>query len=143
MVRLDPNGYFVLTESLSRAMSWENPRPVAVAGEIAPDPHRLSSAGFIGAPSQRQSVGGDVQDGTRSVIGEELERETLLAEFSRRELDVLQLLAQGLDTTTMAQRLGIAPHTADWHLAHVIEKLHIQSNFQAVIEAACKGLIQL
>jgi DNA-binding NarL/FixJ family response regulator len=71
------------------------------------------------------------------------ERERLLAEFTPRELDVLHLLAEGLDTTAMSQRLGIAPHTVEWHVRHVIEKLQVHSKLQAVISAARKGLIVL
>ncbi len=71
------------------------------------------------------------------------EREQLLAEFTPRELDVLHLLAEGLDTTAMSLRLGIAPHTIEWHVRHVIEKLQVHSKLQAVIAAARKGLIQL
>jgi DNA-binding CsgD family transcriptional regulator len=72
-----------------------------------------------------------------------LARKMLMAEFAPRELDVLHLLAEGLDTATMAQRLGIAPHTVEWHVKHVIEKLRVHSKLQAVIEAARKGLIEL
>jgi DNA-binding CsgD family transcriptional regulator len=43
----------------------------------------------------------------------------------------------------MAQRLGIAPHTVEWHVRHVIEKLHVHSKLQAVISAAREGLIEL
>ena len=71
------------------------------------------------------------------------ERKQLLAEFTPRELDILHLLAEGLDTTAMAQRLGIAPHTVEWHVRHVIEKLHVHSKLQAVISAAREGLIEL
>jgi two-component system, NarL family, nitrate/nitrite response regulator NarL len=71
------------------------------------------------------------------------EREQLLAEFTPRELDVLHLLAEGLDTMAMSQRLGIAPHTVEWHVRHVIEKLQVHSKLQAVISAARKGLIEL
>jgi DNA-binding NarL/FixJ family response regulator len=67
----------------------------------------------------------------------------VLAEFTPRELEVLQLLATGLDTTGMARRLGIAPHTIEWHVRHLIEKLHVHSKLQAVIAAARLGLIEL
>ena len=79
----------------------------------------------------------------RGVAVKKRERERLLAEFTPRELDVLHLLAEGLDTTAMAQRLGIAPHTVEWHVRHVIEKLQVHSKLQAVISAARKGLIVL
>jgi DNA-binding NarL/FixJ family response regulator len=70
-------------------------------------------------------------------------REKLLAEFTPRELDVLRLLADGYDTANMATRLAIAPHTVEWHVSHVIEKLGVHSKLQAVIAAARMGLIEL
>jgi two-component system, NarL family, nitrate/nitrite response regulator NarL len=71
------------------------------------------------------------------------EREQLIAQFTPRELDILHLLAEGLDTIAMSQRLGIAPHTIEWHVRHVIEKLQVHSKLQAVISAARQGLIEL
>lgn len=71
------------------------------------------------------------------------ERFKLVAQFTPRELEVLHLLADGFDTETMAQRLGIAPHTVEWHVRHVIEKLHVHSKLQAVVVAAQRGLIAL
>ena len=79
----------------------------------------------------------------RGVVTQQREREDLLAQFTPRELDVLHLLAEGLDTTAMSQRLGIAPHTVEWHVRHVIEKLHVHSKLQAVLAAVRNGLIEL
>jgi DNA-binding NarL/FixJ family response regulator len=79
----------------------------------------------------------------RGVVTQKRERDQLLAEFTPRELDILHLLAEGLDTTAMSQRLAIAPHTVEWHVRHVIEKLQVHSKLQAVIAAAHKGLIEL
>lgn len=79
----------------------------------------------------------------RKVVTDRLAREKLFADFTPRELDVLRLLAEGHDTGTMAKRLGIAPHTVEWHVRHVIEKLEVHSKLQAVIAAARLGLIEL
>jgi DNA-binding NarL/FixJ family response regulator len=79
----------------------------------------------------------------RKVVTDREAREKLFADFTPRELDVLRLLAQGHDTATMAARLGIAPHTVEWHVRHVIEKLDVHSKLQAVIAAARLGLIEL
>jgi two-component system, NarL family, response regulator DevR len=79
----------------------------------------------------------------RAAVVRQREREQLLAEFTPRELDILHLLAEGLDTGEMSSRLGIAPHTVEWHVRHVIEKLQVHSKLQAVIAAARKGLIEL
>jgi len=79
----------------------------------------------------------------RMALTERRDRERLAAGFTARELDVLRLLADGLDTNAMSQRLGIAPHTTEWHVRHVIEKLGVHSKLQAVIAAARRGLITL
>jgi two-component system nitrate/nitrite response regulator NarL len=79
----------------------------------------------------------------RTVQAERHDRERLSAGFTARELDVLKLLAEGLDTNAMSQRLGIAAHTTEWHVRHVIEKLGVHSKLQAVIAAARRGLITL
>ena len=72
-----------------------------------------------------------------------VEHDKIVAQFTPRELDILHLMADGLDTETMAQRLGIAIHTVEWHVRHVIEKLKVHSKLQAVLEAARLGLIEL
>jgi two-component system, NarL family, nitrate/nitrite response regulator NarL len=79
----------------------------------------------------------------RKVVTERQAREKLVAEFTPRELDVLRLLAEGLDTMTLAERLGIASHTVEWHVRHLIEKLGVHSKLQAVIAAARLGLVEL
>jgi DNA-binding NarL/FixJ family response regulator len=79
----------------------------------------------------------------RKVVTDRVAREKLFADFTPRELDVLRLLAEGHDTGTMSKRLGIAPHTVEWHVRHVIEKLEVHSKLQAVIAAARLGLIEI
>ena len=71
------------------------------------------------------------------------ERDRKMAMFTRREFEVLQVLAMGLDTDEMSEKLGIAPHTVEWHIRHVIEKLEVHSKLQAVITASRLGLIDL
>jgi DNA-binding NarL/FixJ family response regulator len=79
----------------------------------------------------------------RRVATEQGARERLLAEFTPRELEILRVLAMGLDTATIAERLGIAPHTVEWHLRHVMEKLQVHSKLQALVAAVRLGLIEL
>jgi DNA-binding NarL/FixJ family response regulator len=79
----------------------------------------------------------------RRLAFEQSEREKLLAEFTPRELEILRVLAQGFDTPTIAGRLGIAPHTVEWHLRHVIEKLQVHSKLQALVAAVRLGLIEV
>ena len=78
----------------------------------------------------------------RRVSAESEELRAQRAAFTPRELDVLHLLASS-DIATIATRLGIDPHTVEWHVRHLIEKLQVQSRPQAVVEAARRGLIEL
>ena len=79
----------------------------------------------------------------RDVLAKQKDRARSAAQFTGRELDVLNVLAEGLDTMRMSHRLGIAPHTIEWHVRHLIEKLAVHSKLQAVIAAARLGLIDL
>jgi DNA-binding NarL/FixJ family response regulator len=79
----------------------------------------------------------------RRLAAEQGDRERLLAEFTPRELEILRVLATGLDTATIADRLGIATHTVEWHLRHVMEKLRVHSKLQALVAAVRLGLIEM
>lgn len=79
----------------------------------------------------------------KRIDSEVAEHSKFVARFTPRELEMLNLMAEGLDTDAMARRLGIAIHTVEWHVRHVIEKLQVHSKLQAVLEAARRGLIEL
>jgi len=79
----------------------------------------------------------------RAVLADREEVERRATMFTNRELEILKLLAEGYDTFAMSDRLGIASHTIEWHVRHVIEKLEVHSKLQAVIAGARLGLIQV
>ncbi|HET6317912.1 MAG TPA: response regulator transcription factor [Chloroflexota bacterium] len=60
-----------------------------------------------------------------------------------RELQVLQLVAQGLPNKGIARRLGISENTAKFHVASLCGKLGASSRTEAVTIAARRGLILL
>jgi DNA-binding NarL/FixJ family response regulator len=61
--------------------------------------------------------------------------------LSRREREVLRLLAEGLDSKRLAQRLGVSYHTAREHAQRVIEKLGARSRLEAVARARERGIL--
>jgi DNA-binding NarL/FixJ family response regulator len=75
----------------------------------------------------------------------EAERVThrLLAQLTPRERELLQLLAEGLDDATMAQRLGISPKTVRNYMVHILDKFNVDSRLQALVLAAHYGLVSL
>jgi DNA-binding NarL/FixJ family response regulator len=63
--------------------------------------------------------------------------------LTARELQVLQLVAQGLPNKGIARRLGISENTAKFHVASLCGKLGASSRTEAVTLAARRGLILL
>ena len=62
-------------------------------------------------------------------------------DLTPRELEVLQLLAEGLPNKAIAGRLQITEHTAKYHVAAILAKLGAQTRTEAVARAARLGLI--
>jgi len=55
------------------------------------------------------------------------------------EMQVLRLVAQGLDNKTIAQRLGLSERTVINRLSEIYQKLHVASRTQAALEALRRG----
>lgn len=62
------------------------------------------------------------------------------SELTARELEVLGLLADGLDQRAIARRLFIAPKTVGKHIEHILQKLPARSRAEAVSIAYRRGL---
>ncbi|WP_149538182.1 helix-turn-helix transcriptional regulator [Siccirubricoccus phaeus] len=65
------------------------------------------------------------------------------AELTRREREVLELLAAGASNKVIARHLGMSFHTAKAHVAAVLAKLGAGSRADAVARAARAGLVLL
>jgi DNA-binding NarL/FixJ family response regulator len=60
-----------------------------------------------------------------------------------REIEVLQLLAEGLSNRAIAQKLTVSPHTIKFHVTALMGKLDAQSRTEVVVKATRFGLILL
>jgi two-component system, NarL family, response regulator NreC len=69
--------------------------------------------------------------------------DTVLAELSERERQVLELVAEGLTTPKIGQRLGISPKTVARHRERIMNKLNLHSSAELVKFAIRTGLIQI
>ena len=54
--------------------------------------------------------------------------------LSRREIEILELLAHGHGNKQIAAKLSISANTIHWHLNRIYEKLHVNSRTQAVMK---------
>jgi NarL family two-component system response regulator LiaR len=61
--------------------------------------------------------------------------------LTRRETEVLHLLARGQSNKEIAQTLQIVEDTVKTHIRHILAKLGVQSRTQAVLQAMHLGLI--
>jgi DNA-binding NarL/FixJ family response regulator len=63
-----------------------------------------------------------------------------LQELSERELEVLRLIARGMENVEIAEALNISPRTAKNHVSNILSKLGLPSRVQAAIYAVRGGL---
>jgi DNA-binding NarL/FixJ family response regulator len=63
--------------------------------------------------------------------------------LTSRELEVVELLAQGLPNKSIAARLGISDQTVKFHVASICGKLDASNRTEAARKALRRGLIPL
>jgi two-component system, NarL family, response regulator YdfI len=67
----------------------------------------------------------------------------LAESLTRRELEVLQMLAAGLSNKEIAARLSISDHTVKFHVASILSKFGAASRTEAVSLGIRRGLVLL
>jgi DNA-binding NarL/FixJ family response regulator len=61
-------------------------------------------------------------------------------ELTARELQVLELIARGVNNAEIAERLFISPHTVRNHITNILSKLQVRDRAQAIVRARDAGL---
>ena len=74
----------------------------------------------------------------RERTGDELLAEQLTA----REIEVLQLLAEGATSAQMAEQLDVSPNTVRTHVQGILSKLQVHSRLEAAAFAVRNGLVK-
>jgi DNA-binding NarL/FixJ family response regulator len=99
------------------------------------------------ADTLRAVAAGDTDlsaDLARSLLAELPGPEPAVAtSMSQREVEVLQMFADGCSTVEVGQRLYISAKTVKNHLASIYEKLDARDRTQAVLTAVRMGIIRL
>jgi DNA-binding NarL/FixJ family response regulator len=67
--------------------------------------------------------------------------ETIRAELSEREIEVLKLIANGKDNAMIAAELHISPKTVKNHISNILMKLQIDNRIQAAVYAVRSGIV--
>jgi len=118
---------------------------------------------LVGSAAERAELRGRI-DGTMQVAGEfaslaaarasDIDADAILVSHARddrafeepltaREVQVIELLAEGLPNKAIAARLGISDQTVKFHLASISGKLGAANRTDAVRRAVRRGLITL
>ncbi len=79
----------------------------------------------------------------RRALGEADAPPDSMPDLTPRELDVLQLLAQGLDNEAIARRLTLTMRTVQNHVSNLYGKLGVDSRAEAILFAIRRGLVDI
>jgi len=96
------------------------------------DAVRFSRRGSMWAPTALLQTLGQVQSASSDSSDSGL---------TKRELEVLTLLAQGLSVQQISRRLSLSVHTTRGYVKTLLVKLEAHSQLEAVLVAARRGLI--
>ena len=86
----------------------------------------------------------EVAEGKRYIprdIAARLANRMLRADLTSRELEVLELLAQGSTNKQIARALKISDNTVRCHVINIMEKLQVSDRTEAVANALKKGVL--
>lgn len=63
-------------------------------------------------------------------------------ELTARQIEILQLVAQGLQNKEIAETIFVSEHTIKYHVSEILQRLKVKNRDQAVALALDKGLIR-
>jgi two-component system, NarL family, response regulator LiaR len=72
----------------------------------------------------------------------ESKAENRFDELSKREMEVLRLIAEGLSNTAISETLFISEKTVKSHVGNILSKLHLADRTQAAVYAWRRGLVE-
>jgi DNA-binding NarL/FixJ family response regulator len=106
---------------------------------------RSGIRGVLSLDATPQEIEAAVQavDAGLVVLAEPPFAEELVEPLTERELELLDLLAEGISNKLIAHRLGISEHTVKTHVASIFAKLGVSSRTEAVSQAIRRGLVML
>jgi DNA-binding NarL/FixJ family response regulator len=135
--------------SLARTPSWECYSQVSVGNPIGYSATAFrSEVREAPSPASRERVRTAHPSGTitGSDVAIGISREESKGSpwsLTQRELDVLQLLAEGATNSEISARLFISPKTTKNHLAAIFQKLDVTNRTHALVRAVVMGLVTI
>jgi DNA-binding NarL/FixJ family response regulator len=98
-------------------------------------------AAAVGGSLVSPHIAAKVLQRVRATAADREGAETIRAELSDRELQVLKLIANGKDNAEIAKELVISPKTVKNHISNILMKLQIENRIQAAVYAVRSGIV--
>ena len=145
----DPVALEIAGRHEEAAAAWDRlacPYEAAVALSLADDADAVSEAherllGIGARPAAAAAARRLRERGVRGIPrGPSRSTRENPANLTRRELDVLGLVAGGLSNAEIAQRLFLSPRTVDHHVSAILRKLGVPNRAGAISTAAATGI---
>lgn len=137
----------LLADETNVAEAWSTGARVLLRRDVAPErlvaALRAASQGWIILDPSFVAGLVLVQQPPERTEWQGVTRSPLIEDLTRREVEVLRLLAEGLPNKTIASRLRISEHTVKFHVNAILGKLGAASRTEAVVRATRLGLIPL
>lgn len=135
--------------SASGERKWVTLTPMVVAGVLRDSPILIHL--FDEAIEEEMEAGSDAVRATlapnsATVFADPPEAPRAPSEtqiLSRRELEVLRLMAMGWDTLRIASELGISRHTVRNHIRNLRQRLNASTKLDAVVKGIRLGILRM
>ncbi|MSP11315.1 MAG: response regulator transcription factor [Chloroflexi bacterium] len=115
----------------------------ATSQEIGQAIRTVAQGGLVMHPMAAATLLRKLNAATSTAAKTERDQLSARPSLTQRELEVLQLLAEGLSNKILAARLNISEHTVKFHVSSIMQELGASSRTEAVALAARQGLILL
>jgi len=133
---------------IGSGIGWGSYTRISVSGpSVCTTVHRGESQPGARATLTRDDTGVDADEDYRdplvSTQSRQEDRQWGPWSLTQRELEVLQLLAEGATNGEISQRLYISPKTTKNHLAAIFQKLDVTNRTHALVRAVVMGLVTI
>ncbi len=63
--------------------------------------------------------------------------------LTKREIEIIKLLAQGLSSVKIAEQLIISKRTVETHIGNIFTKLNLDNRIKAILLAIQEGIVEV
>jgi PAS domain S-box-containing protein len=143
-----PISAFDMQAQTAQGMKWINVSVMTAEVNNTTTPYSIHIARAIDTPKKLEMLLRDFVVSETALPAEEIRSiisstrsPASQVELTDREREVLRLLAKGVATAAIAERLGISRTTVNNHVQHILSKLNAHSRLEAIRRAEHAGLI--